>query len=248
MTTLIVFDIDGTLLRSVQEHHRAFESALRDLGLAVPDSGWGGYTHHTDSWIFREVFRHDRGRTATRSETDRFAHALLDRYTELTALGDPGEIPGASAFLATLDASTDHRIAYATGGMREVAVLKLATVAPPGGATFVATASEHTFREHIVRDAIHRATDECAAERVISVGDGTWDVRAAVALGTEFIGIGDSTDVFGAWFPRTHLVASFDEIDLSRSYALRPPKGSVPVEPGRDTRFVAASVHCPCWD
>ncbi|WP_028933182.1 HAD family hydrolase [Pseudonocardia spinosispora] len=248
MTTLVVFDIDGTLLNSVEQHHQAFEDALADLELTAPGSGWGEYTHHTDSWIFRELFRRDRGRTPTRLETDRFARALLDRYTAITATAPPPEIQGASTFLAALDDSADHRIAYATGGMREVAVRKLATVAPSDDSAVVATASEHTFREHVVRDAIDRAGGDRAPKRIIAVGDGTWDVRAAVALDIEFIGIGDSPQVFGPWFPRTHLAASFDEIDLTRSYTLRPPSGSVPPEPGRDTRFVGDSGDCPCWD
>ncbi|MFD8218281.1 hypothetical protein ACFV2U_32370 [Streptomyces sp. NPDC059697] len=110
---------------------------MRDCGLAEIDSAWGGYTHHTDSWIFREVFRHNTGR-----------------------------VPGAAAFLRALAASDEYTVAFATGGMREVTAAK---PAPLGAAGAVTTASDHTFREHVVREAIHQAGD--GFDRVVSVGD-----------------------------------------------------------------------------
>lgn len=242
MSTLFVFDIDGTLLRSVAPHQTAFLGALRDCGLAEIDSAWGGYTHHTDSWIFREVFRHNTGRLPDAAETAEFADRLCARFVAGTEREGVAQIPGAAAFLRTLAGSDDYAVAYATGGMREVTAVKLAPFEVGGP---VATASDHTFREHVVREAVHRAGT--GFDRVVAVGDGPWDVRAAVATGSQFIGIGGSAAPFGAWFPRTHLFASFDEVDPSADFTLLPPAGQVAAEPDAGTVFTAGPALCGCW-
>lgn len=94
MTTLIVFDIDGTLLRSVPAHVAAFVAALRESGLTEIDSNWGGYTHHTDSWIFREVFRRNTGRLPGEAETKRFSGLLHEHFTAATAREGVEQTPG----------------------------------------------------------------------------------------------------------------------------------------------------------
>ncbi|GAA0317435.1 HAD family hydrolase [Streptomyces polychromogenes] len=249
MTTLIVFDIDGTLLRSVAPHQSAFGAALRDFGLTDVDSAWGGYTHHTDSWIFREVFRRNTGRLPGEAERERFAGLLHEHFLAAVADGGVEEIPGAAAFLRALEADDAYAVAFATGGLREVTAAKLAPLGG-GSAGPVSTASEHTFREHLVREAVHRAAERAGGgfERVVCVGDGPWDVRAAVATGAEFIGIGPDTTPFGDWFPRTHLFGSFDEVDPAADFTLVPPAGRVAAEPDADKEFTARPAPCPCWD
>ncbi|WP_330456117.1 haloacid dehalogenase-like hydrolase [Streptomyces sp. NBC_00820] len=243
MTTLIVFDIDGTLLRSVAPHQAAFLGALRDCGLTEIDSGWGGYAHHTDSWIFRQVFRRNTGRLPDEAETQKFADRLYERFLAATEREAVEQIPGAAAFLRSLAESDAYTVAFATGGMREVTAAKLA---PLGVAGPVSTASDHTFREHVVREAIHQAGD--GFDRVVCVGDGPWDVRAAVATGSQFIGIGESTAPFGEWFPRTRLFGSFDEIDPAADFTLAPPVGQVAAEPDADKAFSARPAPCVCWN
>ncbi|MFJ8209300.1 HAD family hydrolase [Streptomyces sp. NPDC096033] len=249
MTTLIVFDIDGTLLRSVAPHQAAFAAALRDCGLTDVDSAWGGYTHHTDSWIFREVFRHHTGRLPDEAERGRFAGLLEEHFLAATAREGLAEIPGAGSFLRALAADDAYAVAFATGGLREVTAAKLAPL-EAGAAGPVSTASEHTFREHLVREAVHQAAERAGGgfERVVCVGDGPWDLRAAMATGSEFIGIGTATTPFGDWFPRTHLFGSFDEVDPAADFTLVPPPGRVPAEPGGDRVFTARPAICPCWN
>lgn len=243
MSTLIVFDIDGTLLHSVAPHQAAFLGALGDCGLTDIDSAWGGYSHHTDSWIFREVFRHNTGRLPDEAETQRFADRLHQRFLTATEHDGVEEVPGAAAFLRRLATSREYTVAFATGGMREVTAAKLA---PLGAAGPVATASDHTFREHVVREAVHLSGERF--DRVVCVGDGPWDVRAAVALGSEFIGIGASSAPFGEWFPGTHLFGSFDEIDPAADFTLHPPKGKVAAEPDAQTVFTPRPASCGCWN
>lgn len=243
MDTLIVFDIDGTLLHSVAPHQAAFLGALDDSGLAGAAPALSGYAHHTDSHIFREIFRRRTGRLPDTAESHAFAGRLRERYVAATGPGGAEQVPGAAAFLRRLAGSGRYAVAFATGGLPGVTAAKLAPLAPDG---VVATAGEHTFREHVVREAVHRAGGPF--DRVIAVGDGPWDVRAAVALGTEFIGIGASTAPFGDWFPCTHLFASFDAVDPDADFRLAPPAGAVPEPPDAATEFTPGPDRCGCWD
>ncbi|MFD3873089.1 HAD family hydrolase [Streptomyces sp. NPDC058623] len=242
MTTLIVFDIDGTLLHSVAAHQAAFLGALGDSGLTEIDARWSGYRHHTDSWIFREVFRANEGRFPDAAQTQRFADLLHERFVAATAADGVEQLPGAAAFLHRLAEDDAYEVAFATGGMREVTAAKLA---PLGASGPVSTASEHTYREHLVREAVHRAGGDF--ERVVCVGDGPWDLRAAVATGSQFIGMGGSSAPFGDWFPATHLFGSFDDVDPARDFTLSPPPGAVAAEPDADTPFAAGPAGCGCW-
>jgi phosphoglycolate phosphatase-like HAD superfamily hydrolase len=245
MRTLIIFDIDGTLLDSVTTHQAAFRAALGACGLTDVNDDWGGYAHHTDSWIFREAFRSVRGRSPNSEETAAFAAHLHREFAAGVVRERPAEIPGAARFLRALADAEDITAVYATGGMREATLLKLAMLLPDVGRAQLATASEHTFREHIVREALNRAGG--SYERIIAVGDGRWDLRAACAIGAEFIGVGPSTAPFGDWFPRTHLASSFDGVDLRRDYSLTPPTGAIGRIPDADAAFAAHPKNCVCW-
>ena len=125
-----------------------------------------------------------------------------------------------------------------TGGMREVTAVKLALLQASGP---VATASDHTFREHLVLEAIYRAGEDF--DRVVCVGDGPWDLRAAVATGSQFLGIGVSTEPFGPWYPRANLFASFQDIDPAADFSLALPPGHVEAEADTDGTFTARPVR-----
>lgn len=134
-------------------------------------------------------------------------------------------------------------MAFATGGMHEVTAEKLALLDASGP---VSTASDHTYREHVVLEAIHRAGSRF--NQIICVGDGLWDVRAAIATGSQLIGIGPSTTAFGEWFPSTHLYTSFNEIDVTADFTLRPPAGTTTRVPNGETAFTARPALCGCWN
>ena len=242
---LVVLDIDGTLLHSVAAHVAAFWDALAEVGVVADDAGSSGFLHHTDSWIFRELFHWQHARAPDTAEFAVFAAALSRAFT--AASHDLPQVAGAAAFLRRLDASPDHTVVFATGGLREVTTVKLAGLAPDAPADLVVTASDHTFREHIVREAIRRGSTAGTFGRVISIGDGPWDVRAAVATGSEFIGVGATSAAFGDWFPATHLISSFDEVDLTRDYTLSPPPGAVPAAPEDAEGLGSTAVECHCW-
>lgn len=252
MPTLIVFDIDGTLLHSVAPHQIAFLDALRAVGLTRPDTNWNGYRHHTDSWIYREVFRGHRGRAPEPEEFAEFDRKLAELFAARIG-GEPlAVLDGALDFVRRLFDEPEVAVVFATGGLSAVTEMKLRSVGLEAPAGSVATASDHTYREHVVREAVHRAIASrepggAGFDRVIAFGDGLWDVRAALALGFEFVGVGESGRAFGPWFPSTHLIHRYEQVDLGRDYTLTPPPDAVPPAPEADGDFTAGPGACVCW-
>ena len=57
---LIVFDIDGTLTDSVNQHQKAFTETLHDIGVAKIISEFKTFKHHTDSFITKEVYENEK--------------------------------------------------------------------------------------------------------------------------------------------------------------------------------------------
>lgn len=113
MSTLFVFDIDGTLLYSATPHRQAFFGPLRGCSFDEVDADCGGYVHHTDSWIFREVFRRNRGRLPEDAETHWFVDRLHAKFLATAERDAIEHVSGAASFLRGLDASDGYTVAFA---------------------------------------------------------------------------------------------------------------------------------------
>lgn len=86
----------------------------------------------------------------------------------------------------------DWCVAFATGGWRPSALLKLRVAEIALDEAVFACADDARTRADIVRLAHARAESfyERRFDRVVSVGDGVWDVQTAAALRLPFVGIG----------------------------------------------------------
>lgn len=187
---LIIFDIDGTLLNSVSLHQSAYLKALKSFGFNSINSDWGSYRHHTDSWIFSEVFRLNQGMNPGREILLDFEMRLLEFFSEQAEPLVIPEIPGALDFLSKLQIA-GIAFAFATGGMRSVSLEKLKLLGDKSHDIPLVTASEYLERENIVSNAAKMSMDKFGRSfsRVISIGDGIWDAKTAKNLNYEFIGI-----------------------------------------------------------
>jgi phosphoglycolate phosphatase-like HAD superfamily hydrolase len=191
-TGLAVFDIDGTLTATNEVDDECFLRAVRDvLGLDVtPD--WADAPHVTDaalaSWLCEQY--------SGRSLQDGEVAAILARFIALLehALAhQPGRfapIAGAPDVFKRLHAH-GWDSAMATGGWTDSARLKLRAIGVDVDATALATSTDAHTRVEILELAVSRAPGRHT--RVVSIGDGVWDVDAARKLGWPFIGIGTGT-------------------------------------------------------
>ena len=193
---LLLFDIDGTLLRygGAREHAAALVDALRDVyEVELPEDAvqrvgpWG----KTDQRIAREVLR-AAGVSDDRIDAGRNAWIgrawEIYRQMDLTRLGD-GAMPGASEALARARAA-GHSVALLTGNIEPIAHHKLAAAGL--GTWFTrgqgAFGSDAEDRRELVPVARRRAGG-WARDRTVVIGDAPGDVACALADDARCVGL-----------------------------------------------------------
>ncbi|MEM9324300.1 MAG: HAD hydrolase-like protein [Bacteroidota bacterium] len=188
---LIVFDIDGTIVDSVGVDDECFIQTFLDLcDIDLSGIDWNTFEHVTDRGLTNEIFRTHFKRAPTEVEVARlktyFYKLLRARAHAMT------EIKGALHTLSTLMDRSDCTIAFATGGWKETALLKLDAIGFKLGEIPLLSSNEHFDRSKITSLAIeasHAKIGRNTIDSITYVGDGLWDLRTASELGINFIGV-----------------------------------------------------------
>jgi phosphoglycolate phosphatase-like HAD superfamily hydrolase len=195
---LVIFDIDGTLTNTSKVDSNCFARTYAEL-LDVQDLDvhWNSFSHVTDSGITQQLFQQRFHRDPQAAEIqrihDHFLHLLREQHAADESLF--AEIPGASAIVEHLKASPEWAITFATGCWQASARFKMQAAGIDFDGLPAGFAEDGISRETIVQAAIERAHahyGQQSFDRIVSVGDGTWDVRTAKNLNLDFIGIGDA--------------------------------------------------------
>jgi len=193
---LAIFDIDGTLTGTDQVDEICFVQALADAhAINGVSTDWAGYPHTTDSaitfHIFRERFKRDPEEDELLELQTRFVQLLNEHKVKDSSLF--AEIDGAQVMLRRLNRETQWRVALASGGWRASAALKLKAAGIGVDDYPGAFADDGFSREEILQSAVLKAQAlyrQDHFDRIVSVGDGLWDVRTARNLKFPFLGIG----------------------------------------------------------
>lgn len=188
---LIVFDIDGTLTDTVAAHQTAFKKCLELIGIEKFNDAFGSYLHHTDTHIARTIFEHATGRAFDAPMVQTFE----DYLCETIGPNEIKEIAGAKRLVDFLEQETDFGVCYATGSLKRAAQLKLERIGISFDPIQLVASNEIEERERIVQTAIAHAKKHykvAAFDRILSFGDGLWDLKTAKNLSLEFVGVGPS--------------------------------------------------------
>ena len=194
LINLVVFDLDGTLADSEAFDGQLYVQAVRTvLGIEI-QAEWSGYRHQTDSGILNELI----DRSELNSDRSTVQSAVRQVFTNLVADyvaargGVVPEIPGASDFIKRLMEHPRVRIAVATGGWKETALIKLRAIGLDPGRLSVASSSDAIGKADIMRIAARRALPSGGVKRRTYFGDSPYDREASRELGYDFIAIGQS--------------------------------------------------------
>jgi phosphoglycolate phosphatase-like HAD superfamily hydrolase len=194
---LVLFDIDGTLLRSRGAGRRALLAALADL---VPDGERARavrFDGKTDPQIVLELL--EVAGVDDPAEPARMDQ-ILRRYLECLAreLATPGHrtdvMPGVAALLDRLEASEGSVLGLLTGNVVEGARLKLRSAAlAPERFRVGAFGSDHADRRRLPGIAAERATPwfgrPAHGREVVIVGDTPADMTCGASIGARAIGV-----------------------------------------------------------
>ena len=189
---LVMFDIDGTLVDSHGFDSDLFAAAVKhELGVQV-DETWRSYQHVTDSGILEDLLR-ERVAVAERQQAyQRVKARFVGLVQDYIADQPKGLAPvlGAPEFIRELRSKAGVVVAFATGGWRETAVMKLQSVGIEFESLPFATSSDAAARTEIMRFAERQASACGSSARRTYFGDAPWDKKASADLGYDFVAVG----------------------------------------------------------
>ena len=194
---LVAFDLDGTLADSEAFDGELYVEAVRSvLGIDI-EADWTGYRHRTDSGILDEII--DRS-TPNADHSSLHSAAVRRHFTDqvhdyVAARGGViPEIPGAIQFVSRLMKHPSVRVAVATGGWKETALIKLRAIGIDPLRLPLASSSDAMSKGDIMRIAERRALPNGNLKRKTYFGDSRYDKAVSRELGYDFIAIGENVD------------------------------------------------------
>jgi phosphoglycolate phosphatase-like HAD superfamily hydrolase len=193
---LAIFDIDGTLTNTNGVDNECFVKALAEAhAITEIDTDWATYPHTTDSGITQHIFQQRFGRNPEEAELSKFKRCFVNMLSEdyQSNSSSFAEIAGASIALNRLKRESDWTVAIATGCWRESALMKLRAAKIDIDGVPAAYAEDGLSREEILQAAVSQSLEQYPLRsfgKIVSIGDGLWDVRTARRLNFTFLGVG----------------------------------------------------------
>ncbi len=190
---LVLFDIDGTLLRCGDSPKRAFDRAFLSY-FSVP-LAWGPTKAHgrTDPTIIQEIAQAQLKRSLDDNEYEELSKLYVANLEgELARDTVYHVLPGVAELLARLVEEPNVVIGIQTGNMEPAAWLKLRRGNLAQFFEFGGFGSDHQERSEFIRQAIARAerlTSRAQFSDITVIGDAPQDIRAGQKVGARAIAV-----------------------------------------------------------
>jgi phosphoglycolate phosphatase len=195
---LVLFDIDGTILRGGGAGRRAMEGALEAYFGTKGEEGFH-YDGKTDKQIVRELMRAE-GYDDEHIDShlgqvlSQYLRRLEVEFVSPKAQHKPSIFPGVLELLDRLEKLEHVVLGLLTGNIEEGARLKLRAVGiDPSRFRVNAFGSDHEHRPELPAIAQRRANEslghEIAGERIVVIGDTPADIQCGRSIGARSIGV-----------------------------------------------------------
>lgn len=190
---VLLFDIDGTLVRAGGAGKAALARALNELhAIENPfvDINFGG---RTDQSITKELFGL-HGISWSPKVGQEFLELYAHHFHEALAQRAPILLPGVRELLQRLQDGQRHLMGLLTGNIERCAEIKLNAFQLWSFFNFGGFGDHHEDRSEIAAEAFRRATHLHGAalrpHEVLIIGDTPADVRCARAIGADVLIVG----------------------------------------------------------
>ncbi len=192
MMRLMLFDIDGTLVRANGHTREAVEKALSDLVGRQLDTELVRFSGKTDLQIMSEIF--DANNVRADAELVRQA---LDVYVNVAHSSmqpsDVNVLPGVRSLLRHLAARDDVRLGLVTGNVEAMAYRKLEVVELDDYFDTGAFGCDHADRNRLPSLAMNRVYDATGirfeSSAVTVIGDTSRDIECSRAAGVRAVAV-----------------------------------------------------------
>ncbi|MBW7894499.1 MAG: haloacid dehalogenase-like hydrolase [Opitutaceae bacterium] len=227
--TLILWDIDGTLIVSQGAGVRAMERAFRERFHRECDLGKIDWAGRTDSWITGEVLQKN-GLPATPENIQAYLEAYLSVLPQELAAGSQGQIlPGILDLLETLHHHPQVAQGLLTGNMQRGAEFKLTHYQVWHYFEFGAFADDSPRRNDLGPHALRRAGARhgvtFSPENTFIIGDTPHDIECGKVIGAQTIAVATGHHSL-AELQSHHPTAAFQDFSnpaaLLRTLGLQP--------------------------
>lgn len=190
--TLLLWDIDGTLIDSGGAGERALKMSLeREFGISDTLT-WLDWAGRTDKWIARQILAHHELETNTEN-IRRFLDAYLAAVAEGMENPHAKTLPGVEEILKWAAAHRDMAQGLLTGNLERGARIKLEHFDLWKYFAFGAFADDSEMRNELGPHAIRRAAAHhripFAPERVYVIGDTPHDIACGRAIGAKTVAV-----------------------------------------------------------
>jgi len=194
--TVVLFDIDGTLLTTAGAARAAFTRALSEAaGRPISPDGYS-FSGRTDPQIARDILsRHGVAGAVLEAAIPESIRLYLLYFAEKRSLENARLLPGVHDLLEALASRSDTRTALLTGNVEQGARLKLGTFGITDFFDFSLSCfgSDDADRYRLPALALERARlhlgPGVAGRQLVLVGDSEHDVRCGRSVGARAVAV-----------------------------------------------------------
>lgn len=191
MPTPVILDLDGTLMPSHAVDNQCYWRAVGEsFGRSVETLDLSGFDNVTDDGLLRDWCLATLGRTPSAPEREDVRACFL-ALIEASAKAEPAAFAPTPGLQEWLERQPRGSVAVATGGWEHTARWKLRAAGLDRFELPLAGSNSDPDRPAIMRRARARLAPAFAAHTPVYLGDGPWDLAAAMQLGWGFIGIAE---------------------------------------------------------